>query len=104
MPPGSILGPVLFLSFVNGMPLHVHKSTTEIYADDSTLSSSSNWKNISSLNQTLSDDLAEIETWARGNKMYINTQKTKALLVTGKRLRRPMDLDPGKLKVVKDTA
>ena len=36
--------------------------------------------------------------------MYINTQKTKALLVTGKRLRRPMDLDPGKLEVVKDTA
>ena len=70
---GSILGLVLFLLFVNDMSLHVHKTTVDIYADDSTLSSSSNWKTISSLNQTLSDDLAETERWARGNKMYINT-------------------------------
>jgi len=76
----------------------------DIYAHDSTLSSSSNWKTILSLNQTLSDDLAEIKRWARGNKMYINTQKTKALLVTGKRLRRRMDQDSGKLEVVTDTA
>ena len=72
------------------MPLHVHKLTMNIYADDSTLSSSSNWKTISSLNQTLSDYLAEIERWA--------------LLVTGKRLPRRMDQDSGKLEVVTDTA
>ena len=64
----------------------------------------SNWKTISSLNQTFSDDLAEIERWARGNKMYINTQKKKALLVTRKRLQRRMDQDSGKLEVVTDTA
>ena len=52
MPQGSILGPVLFLLFVNDMPLNIHKSTMDIYADDSTLSSSSNWKIISSLIQT----------------------------------------------------
>ena len=31
-------------------------------------------ENISALNQSLSDDLVEIERWARGNKLYINTQ------------------------------
>ena len=68
------------------------------------LSSSSNWKTISSLNQTLSDDLAVIERWARGNKMYVNRQKTKALLVMGKHLWRRMDQDSGKLEVVTGTA
>ena len=48
--------------------------------------------------------LAETERWARGNKMYVNTQKTKALLVTGKHLRRRMDQHSGKLEVVTDTA
>ena len=79
------------------MPLHVHKSTMNIYADDSTLSSRSNLKTISSLNQTLSDDLAEIERWTRGNKLNINTLNPKVLLVTGKRLRMRTDQDSGKL-------
>ena len=41
---GSILGPVLFVLFINDIPFYVHKSTMDIYADDSTLSSSSDWK------------------------------------------------------------
>ena len=51
---------------------------------------------------SLSDDLAEMERWARGNKTYINTQKTKALLVTVKCIRRRIDKDTGMLEVVKD--
>ena len=70
---------------------NVSSIKTAIYADDSTLSSRSNWKTISSLNQTLSDDLAEIERWTRGNKLYINKLNTKALLVTGKCLRMRTD-------------
>ena len=96
VPQGSILGPVLFLLFVNDMPLHVQKSTTDIYADDTTLSLSSNWKTLPLLNQSLSQDLSEKERWDRENKMYMNMQKTKALLVTEKRLRKRMIQDTRK--------
>ena len=44
VPQGSILGPVLFVLFINDIPFYVHKSTMDIYGDDSTLSSSSDWK------------------------------------------------------------
>ena len=74
----------------------------DIYADDTTLSSSSNWKTIQSLNQTFSLDLREVERWARENKMYMNMQKTKALLVMGKRLRKRIVQDSGKLVVKGD--
>ena len=48
---------------------------------------------------SLSDDLVEMERWARGNKTYINTQKTKALLVTVKCIRRRIHKDTGMLEV-----
>ena len=83
VPQESILGPVLFLLFLNDMPLHVQKSTMDIYTDDTTLSFSSNWKTLPLLNQSLSQDLSEVERWARENKMYLNIQKTQILLVTG---------------------
>ena len=38
----------------------------------------------------LSNDLENIEKWSTENKMYINTEKTKALLVTGKRLEQKL--------------
>ena len=56
----------------------------------------SNWKTLPLLNQSLSQDLSEKERWARENKMYMNMQKTKALLVTGKRLRKCMIQDTRK--------
>ena len=57
---GSIFGP-LFLLFVNDMPLHLNNSNTDIYADDTTLSLSANWNNITSLIKALSNDLENNE-------------------------------------------
>ena len=45
---GSILSPVLFLLFVNDRPLNLNNSTIDIYADDTTLSLSAKWNNITS--------------------------------------------------------
>ena len=80
------------------------KVNMDIYADDTTLSLSSNWKTLPLLNQSLSQDLSEVERWARENKMYMNMQKTKVLLVTGKCLRKRMVQDTGKMGVKTDNA
>ena len=64
---GLILGPFLFLLFVNDMPLHLYNSTIHIYADDTTLSLSANLENITSLTKALSNDLENIEKWSTEN-------------------------------------
>ena len=67
--------------------------TTDTYADDTTLSLSVNWNNITSLINALSNYLENIAKWCTKNKMYINTENTKALLVTGNRLQHKLRVE-----------
>ena len=99
VPQGSILGPVLVLLFVNHVPLHLNISTIDICVDDTTLFLSADWNNITSLTQAISNDLENIEKWSTENKMYINTERTKALLVTGKRLQHKLSEETATLKL-----
>ena len=92
VPQGSVLGPVLFLLFVNDLPLHLSNSFVDIFADDTTMSASAHFSNISLLSEILNSDLRALDKWSTQNKMFINTTKTKAMLVTGKRI--PAKLDP----------
>ena len=86
IPQGSILGPLLFIVFINDLPLYVTSSRIDLYADDTTLTSSTNYSSIGRIEGTLNSSIAEIVDWAASNKLPINEGKTKAMLITGKRL------------------
>ena len=53
IPQGSILGPLLFNVFINDLPLHVTSSKVDLYADDTTLTSSMNHCSLGKLQDTL---------------------------------------------------
>ena len=85
VPQGSILGLLFFILFINDLPLHV-SSQIDLYADDTTITNSSDFRNISHLEVSLNTSVSEIQLWANANKLPLNEEKTKVLMITGKRL------------------
>ena len=97
---GSILAPFLFLLFVNDIPLHLNNSTIDIHADDTTLSLSANWNNITSLiNRLLLMIWRILRNGQLKTELYINTKKTKALLVMEKRLQPTLRAETASLQL-----
>ena len=87
VPQGSVLGPLLFILFINDLPLHIKHSNIDIFADDATLHNSS--KDIHNINNDLQMDVNNVLQWCKQNNMVLNENKTKGILIgTSQKLSR----------------
>ena len=74
VPQGSVLGPILFLIYINDLPDGI-KSICKIFADDTSLFSKVKDKNCSTVE--LNNDLKIISNWAFQWKMLFNPDPNK---------------------------
>lgn len=83
VPQGSVLGPLLFIIFLNDIINASSDSKLVIYADDCTLYSNS--PNLDKLLHHSEQYLLNIDKWSMLNKLIINLKKTKFMITSWNR-------------------
>ena len=79
IPQGTILGPLLFLLYINDLPNCLEHSQARMYADDTNLAFASD--NIGDINYHLNHDLANVNKWLIANRLTLNQSKTEFMLI-----------------------
>ena len=79
VPQGSILGPLLFLLYINDLPECLSKTTPRLYADDTQIFASSTA--YADLIEKLNSDLNQISKWLAINKLQHHPTKTKVMII-----------------------
>ena len=75
---GSVLGPLLFLLYINDLHNSITFSSPFHFADDTGLPNIQD--SICGINKTLSKDLRKLSFWLYANKIALNVAKTEIIL------------------------
>ena len=80
VPQGSNLGPLLFVLFVNDLPLHVRNSRISMFADDTIIYNCST--DARALVEELNETLVSVNEWYISNRLTLNVSKSNIMFIS----------------------
>ena len=83
VPQGSILGPLLFIVYINDLPRCVKHCSVNMYVDDTVLYLAG--PTVHNLTFYINQDLQCLSEWLEDNNLVLNVSKTKCVLFTSQR-------------------
>ena len=79
VPRGSVLGPLLFIMYINDLPTVTKYCKVHLYVDDTLLFFESS--SVQTIEAALSEDLGHVVGWLNQNYLMLNHSKTKVMLM-----------------------
>lgn len=97
VPQGSVLGPKLFIMYINEISEVLNKSQCILFADDTSLYCSG--KDPELLLNTVETELKILKKWFDVNKLSINLHKTKYIVFGNKVVNKPCRIKIGEVEI-----
>lgn len=79
VPQGSVLGPILFLLYINDVSQHIYLGKANIYADDMLIYTACS--SVDEVEENLQKCLNDVQKWYDGNRLIINASKSSSMLI-----------------------